>query len=166
MSQKTLSNFNKLFVEFKTALLNDEVIRKLLFYDTPDALSRTAPTIEEVSNYIFVAPIMESGITDFGRNTYIMIDIPNIDLDDTDGSGLIGMIYITPVTNYEHWMLNDNKMRLFEIAERVLQDIDDRKFSPSGKSTVMSIERVLISKQLYGYAIKVATTDDSGKSNL
>lgn len=95
-----------------------------------------------------------------------MIDIPNIDLDDTDGSGLIGMIYITPVTNYEHWMLNDNKMRLFEIAERVLQDIDDRKFSPSGKSTVMSIERVLISKQLYGYAIKVATTDDSGKSNL
>jgi hypothetical protein len=63
-------------------------------------------------------------------------------------------------------MLNDNKMRLFEIAERVLKDIDDQKFSPSGKSYVSSIERVLIDKQLYGYAIKVVTNDASSKGEF
>ena len=167
MTQKTLSNFSKLFVEYKTKLLDDEIIRKLLFYDSPDALERVAPTKDKVQDYIFVAPVMESGITDFGRNTYIMLDVPNLDLDDTDGDGsVIGMVYITPVTSYKYWMLNDNKMRLFEIAERVLKDIDDVKFSPSGKSTVMSIERVLIDKQLYGYAIKVVTTDDSKKGSF
>lgn len=167
MSQKSLRNFSKLFVEYKTILLNDETIRKLLFYDTPDALKREAPTKEAVDGYIFVAPVMESGITDFKRNTYIMLDVPNLDLDDTDGDGsVMGMIYITPVTTYKYWMLDDNKMRLFEIAERVLADIDDQKFSPSGKSTVMSMERVLIDKQLYGYAIKVITTDDSSKGSF
>lgn len=167
MSEKSLSNFSKLFVEYKTALLNDEIIRKLLFYDAPDALERVTPTKEQVDGYIFLAPVMESGITDFKRNTYIMLDVPNLDTDSTDGDkSIMGMIYITPVTTYKYWMLNDNKMRLFEIADRVLKDIDDKKFSPSGKSSVMSIERVLIDKQLYGYAMKVVTVDDTGKASF
>jgi hypothetical protein len=103
MTQKSLSNFSKLFVEYKTTLLNDETIRKLLYYDTPDALDRVAPEKEKVDGYIFTAPVMESGITDFGRNTYIMLDVPNIDTETSESDGsIMGMIYITPVTTYKY----------------------------------------------------------------
>ena len=119
MGHKDLSNFGKLFSEFKTAILSDVDIRKMLYYDSPDALSREAPSIETVSSYIFNAPLVESGIEDFNRNTYIMIDLPSVDMDFEDGNHtLLPPFMVTAITNYAHWELDNNKLRLIELWDR------------------------------------------------
>lgn len=163
MGHKDLSNFGKLFSEFKTAILSDVDIRKMLYYDSPDALSREAPSIETVSSYIFNAPLVESGIEDFGRNTYIMIDLARIDTDTEDedpSKDIIAVFAITPVTTFTNWMLDDNKIRILEMTTRIINKIDNHKFSPSGKAYIPNIERTIISKQLFGYYIRVVITDN------
>lgn len=105
LTEKTVNKVGLFINEIKTAILNSEDARKLLFYDEPDALSRTAPTIAQVeTNYVFTAPVLESGIKDFGRNTYVIIDVPDIDLDfeDAGEKEIICNVAVTAITDLKH----------------------------------------------------------------
>jgi len=167
MTDKNLENVGKMFFELKTAILNNEDVRKLLYYDSSDALSRTAPSIDDVSGYVFNAPIMESGIEDFNRNTYIMIDLPSVDMDFEDGNHtLLPPFMVTAITNYAHWELDNNKLRLIELCDRIIKQVDNIKFSMSAKSYVLTMERVIISKQLYGYTLKIWNEDNVTKEDF
>jgi len=57
-------------------------------------------------------------------------------------------------------MLDDNKIRILEMTTRIINKIDNHKFSPSGKAYIPNIERTIISKQLFGYYIRVVITDN------
>lgn len=161
ITEKDLSNFDTMLGEIKTALLNDETIRKLLFYDTSDALSRIAPAISEVSDYVCLAPLTMSAILDFERNTYILINLAtvNTDTESDDSKTLIGLDQIYSITTMKHWTLNNNKTRLIELSNRIIKIIDNVKFAPSGKAYVSSVEYKPIDDQLSGYLCKVLVVD-------
>jgi hypothetical protein len=100
---KPLNYIERAYFEIKSILLNDEVIRKLLFIDSPDALEKVAPSTQEVTNYIFISPIVETAIKDFSRNTFMMIDIPRVTvMPMTNGRNAVigtGIIAVFTKTN-------------------------------------------------------------------
>ena len=92
---KNLLNFQSTMFEIRDILLHDEIIRKLLYFDTKDAYTKTeVPSVEDLLtddtgkdlNYITLFPIMEKGVKEYGRNTYIQITLPLTDLDVSSGN--------------------------------------------------------------------------------
>jgi hypothetical protein len=164
MSNKNLTIFTQTLAEFKLLLWNDPTIRKLLVYDTPDALSKEVPSIElDSSKYIFTCPIMESGLVDFNRKVYIMMDLKDIDVDtssDDSTKDIDASLYITPITTDECWELNDNKFRLIEICDKIVDLIDGKKFSLSSKPAILMVSREIIDKRLYGYSVRILLSNN------
>lgn len=77
-----LSYIERAYFEIQTILVNDPTIRQLLYFDTPDALNKVAPSIANVEPYIHLSPISKYAIEQFNQNTFIAIDIPQIDFVD------------------------------------------------------------------------------------
>jgi hypothetical protein len=77
-SLQPLHAVERALVEIQLVLFNDPTIRKLLYYDTPDAIEKEAPTIQELADYIKVEPIADFALLNYERNSFIMIDISNI----------------------------------------------------------------------------------------
>lgn len=98
---KDLTNIMRILAEFQTALLNKPNLRKMLFYDSPDALKKEAPAIEDVKNLVTLRPLAESAIADFGKHTYIVIDIDLIDLDIDDDSQILANVDIAAITQFD-----------------------------------------------------------------
>ena len=98
---KDLTKILKILPEFKTALLADEDLRKMLAYESTDALSKDAPTIASVSDLIVLRPLAESGIRDFGKHTYIVIDIDLIDLDISDDNAITANVDIAVISQFD-----------------------------------------------------------------
>ena len=166
---KNLLNFQSTMFEIRDILLHDETIRKLLYFDTKDAYTKTeVPSVEDLLtdgtgkdlNYITLFPIMEKGVKEYGRNTYIQITLPLTDLDVSSGNNnIFAGVLVTCITDRDHYMLNDNKLRLIEIANRALQLLDGAKCSAAGKLEVINMQEVIFDTEVYGYTLKVVTTD-------
>ena len=160
---KDLTKILKILPEFKTALLANEDLRKMLFYESPDALSKTAPTVANVTDLIVLRPLAESGIKDFGKHTYIVIDIDLIDLDISDDNAIVTNVDIAVISQFDTWVLDGDKIRVLEICNRVLNAIDSKKFTQSGEADVWEIRRVTINKQSTSYVCRVLISDDAAK---
>lgn len=167
--KKNILNFQSAMFEIRTILLSDPLIRKLLYFDGKDAYDKKEiPTIEQLlydangkdANYITLFPIMEKGVKEYSRNTYIQITLPVLDLD-TEGNGdnLFAGIIITVVTDKEHYVLNNNHLRLFELCNRIIALVDDFKGSPAGKLDIIKMEGIIFDTEVYGYNLKVMVTD-------
>jgi hypothetical protein len=160
---KDLTKILKILPEFKTALLADEKLRKMLAYESTDALSKDAPTIASVSDFIILRPLAESGIRNFGKHTYIIIDIDLIDLDTSDDNAITASIDIAVISQFDTWVLDEDKVRVLEICNRVVNAIDSKKFTMSGEADVWEIRRVTIDKQSTSYVCRVLVSDDAAK---
>lgn len=174
MTNKDITNIENTMFAVRTTLANDKTIRKLLYYDTPDALDKQeAPSIDQILGrvengieYITLFPVMEKGVVEYGRNTYIMITLPMIDLDLSDSSEIFVGFQITAISDMKHYMLNHNKLRLMEICNRVIELIDNQKFPTAGKTEVLQMEQVIFTNQVYGYNLKVMCADQGQGSNF
>lgn len=156
----------RILAEFQTALLNKPNLRKMLFYDSPDALKKEAPAIEDVKNLVTLRPLAESAIADFGKHTYIVIDIDLIDLDIDDDSQILANVDIAAITQFDTWSLSQNKIRVLEICNEIISAIDGKKFSASGAADVWEIRRVTINKQSNSYVCRVIIGDDISKEGF
>ena len=73
----------------------------MLFYESTDALSRSVPTIDDVSDLIVLSPLAESGIRAFGKHTYIVIDIDLIDVEISDDNAISTNIDIAVISQFD-----------------------------------------------------------------
>ena len=156
---KSLKNLNKGFYEMKTALLANEKIRKILYYDQPDALSQSVPAVEAVYDYITFVPITESGIVDYKKNTFISITSPKIDIDLEEHNNLYFSFYVTIISKKDVWELEGNKLRLISLADEVIDSLDAKKLSFPAKLEVIGMQQVIYDASTYGYTIKVFCSD-------
>ena len=168
LTQKTVAKAGIFVNELKNAILDSENARKLLFYDDPDALTRIVPSVEQVKDYIFTAPILESGIKDFERNTYVIIDVAQMDLDfeEVGQKEVIYNVAITAITDLKHWELQEKKLRLFELCDAIIKSVDNQQMSMTEKVYIFKAERVIIDSQLYGYVMKITISDNVAKASF
>lgn len=146
----------------KNCLLNDDVVRKLVYNDSNNALNMETPDIDKVNKYITLRPIYQfENMADFSQNSMINIYF-------TDGSpqeeevGIEGIIQINIVVNIDKWELVDNKIRPIHLANRIIKLLDDKKFTTSNSLSLENINQLIISKQLVGYALLFNVVDGSG----
>lgn len=148
--------------EIRNTLLGDEVIRKLVFQDSNNALNMLPPAPEEVEDYITVAPIYEfQDKSNLARNTMINIYVAEWQSDEDIASGS-GVIRVNVVCNVDHWRLVDNKIRPLALADRVIELLEGKKFSISNPLHFDTLEELIITKQMTGYALIFTATDGSG----
>lgn len=146
----------------KNCLLNDDVVRKLVYNDSNNALNMETPDIDKVNKYITLRPIYQfENMADFSQNSMINIYF-------TDGSpqeeevGIEGIIQINVVVNIDKWELVDNKIRPIHLANRIIKLLNDKKFTISNSLSLENINQLIISKQLVGYALLFNVIDGSG----
>lgn len=154
-------NIQKTQYEIKSALLNNADIRKLLYYDQPDALSLEAPTIEQVKEHITFFPINEMGIQNYDKNTLLSITCARIDTsvnEEDNGSLYVGYL-ITVVTTKNVWELSDYKIRLIELASLIRETLDGKKFSLPLPLEVLIIDDMILDGSRAGYIIKLDSGD-------
>jgi DNA-binding transcriptional regulator/RsmH inhibitor MraZ len=75
-----------------------------------------------------------------------------------------GIIQINVVYNVDKWELVDNKIRTLELANKVIELLNNTKFSVSNKLNFTNLQQLILSKQLVGYALLFSIND--GNSNL
>ena len=146
----------------KSLLLTDEIVRKLVYNDSNNALNIEAPNVDETDKYITLHPIYQfENVGDYTQNGMINIFFDN-GSPSVDDNALTGVIQVNVVFNIDKWELVNNKIRPLMLSNRIIQLLDGRKLTLSNPLEFNSIQQLIINKQLVGYALLFDIVDGSG----
>jgi hypothetical protein len=167
-SLQPLHAVERALIEIQLLLLNDPTIRKLLYYDTPDAIEKEAPTIQELADYIKVEPVAEFALLNYERNSFIMMDISNIALlprqmgkNVIEAVGAIGIF-----TKLDLWLLKDKRLRTNAIADRIIAILHELKLSAVGPVNIIQLKRLNVSQDISGIVIGFSIIDDQTTTTI
>lgn len=156
-----LANINKSVLQIGQLLAQNSKIASLLYYDTPDALEQDIDiSLNQLINdkYITVYPPVETAIKDITRNTFLIILLDNINLRYTDNNKSANItIYVS--TDADHILLENNKNRLLELNDLIVETLDNKKLSSAGQIMISSISHVMLNEFRAGYRISLSLTD-------
>lgn len=159
-----LRRIQSTLAEIKATLLNNGVIRQLLCNDSNNCLNMETPTVKSAEKYITLRPIYQFENTDdYSQQGMVNIFLADGEPDD-DINMFNGVIQVNVVYNVDKWELIDNKIRTLELANKVIELLDNKKFSISNKIEFTNLQQLILSKQLIGYALLFTVND--GNSNL
>jgi len=137
-------------------------LRKLVFFDTPNAISSTTvPTIEEVKPHIVVSAIFDVTEPPFDKNTIVSIVLNKGNYDD-EKVLLRGMVKITVLTRSDLWELTGNKIRPLEISNIIVEQLNNQKISSSHKLLFANIDLAILNENVNGYTISFFLEEGSG----
>jgi len=148
-----ISNLNKTLYAIKSKLMNNNELTKLLFYSVTNPLEQADLTTAQKDTIITLNPIVEYN-TDPNNtiNNFISIGIPMIGFGDKT-EGVLIRLDIAIVCHVDYWELNNNRLRLMKIAEVVFNELNEQKFSLSGKFIVDTFKPELFQNNLAGYRL-------------
>ena len=162
-----LKNLKNAPIEIASTLASNETIVRLIYDDEPSVLlnkKTISLLIEELinQNYIGFYPATETGINSIDRNTFIIINLEDFNLQNTDSNtGCTGAIYIT--TDKAHCLLSNNKLRLLELIDEIETTLENKKLSAAGKIQLTSVNYVVFSVFWCGYRINFRISDQSNR---
>lgn len=157
---KNLVNIKKIPFEIAQLLAGNPNFCSLILDDSDDP-GKVETSLTELLNSHYLTiypPVNDGGITDYGRNTYVVILLDSITTESQDNNmNVTGYIYIT--TDNSHILLSQNRSRLLELADVVLQTLNGAKLTSAGQMEIGSITHVMISNFRAGYRINFTVTD-------
>lgn len=145
-------DLEKIMYEIQRELLNSETLRKALYYSDRDALTRPAPKYEDVRDLVKVAPIIfvDSETEEDEANSFITIEA--IEGDFIIAAGTIALkVGIT--TDRRIWELDDERIRVYVIAEEVLKLLEGFKSSAAGRLEMAVFKQTYYNKNLIGISL-------------
>lgn len=154
------ANYEKVFYEIKNTLLNSEDLRKLVFYNTPDALQKVAPTLNEAGQSIYIKPIIYvyADSPEFGLSTFISIGlIESIILDGSISSS----IKVSVACDRKIWELEGNRVRPLAILTEI-SNLDNLKLETAGKLIFRVVKEVYFNNDLVGYTALFDINEEKG----
>lgn len=163
---KTLRNIKKSVMEIAQLLAQNDNIVKLLYNDEATALIDEKPSVDLNTliheHYICVCAPVESGIKDQWKNTFLTVLMDNIYFGRQDDNSAVSMkIYVS--TDEQHLLLADNKNRLLELIDEVVNTLDGYKLSSAGKMEVSSCSHTMLSEFRFAYMIIVNFNDQNAR---
>ena len=157
---KNLRNIKKVPFEIGQLLANNKRFCSFLVDDTNNPGDVSMSFIELLNEkYITIYPPVEDGaIEQYNRNTYVIILLDSISTADSNANiGVSGNIYIT--TDVNHILLTENRNRLLEMADEVLQTLDNAKLTSAGEIHINHISHTMINTFRAGYRISFTLSD-------
>jgi hypothetical protein len=155
------TNFEKIFYQIKNTLLNSNDFKKLVFYNSADALSKSGiPTYEEAAQNVYVKPIIYvyDDSPEFGLSTFVSIGL--FESIVLDGS-LSSSIKISVACDRQVWELNDYRVRPLAILSEIAK-LNEMKFDVAGKLILRVVKEVYFNNDLVGYTALFDIDEEKG----
>ncbi len=154
---RNLLNIKKAPLEVAVLLAQDDIICKLLVNDNPTALTDPRPekTVNEMiqENYVSLQPPVESRIEQYGRNTFVSIQLGSVFTGDDFNVQANLALYVS--TDSDHLLLANNRNRILEICDRIFSLLEGRKLSSSEALSVRTLDPITLSEFHAGYRILI-----------
>ena len=147
-------------------LLNDVVVRKLLYHDSNNALNMADVDQSAVEKYITNYPIYQfENKADYTQNAMVNVFLADTGLDDEQIT-LQGVLLINIVVNVDKWELVGGRCRPLALADRIIMLLNNENLGLSNPITFDSFQELLVSKKLVGYALLFNIADGVTEINL
>lgn len=147
-------------------LLNDVVVRKLLYHDSNNALNMADVDQSAVEKYITNYPIYQfENKADYTQNAMVNVFLADTGLDDEQIT-LQGVLRINIVVNVDKWELVGGRCRPLALADRIIMLLNNENLGLSNPITFDSFQELLVSKKLVGYALLFNIADGVTEINL
>lgn len=147
-------------------LLNDVVVRKLLYHDSNNALNMADVDKSAVEKYITNYPIYQfENKADYTQNAMVNMFLADTGLDDEQIT-LQGVLRINIVVNVDKWELVGGRCRPLALADRIIMLLNNENLGLSNPITFDSFQELLVSKKLVGYALLFNIADGVTEINL
>ena len=147
--------------EIKAKLRANQEIGKLVFYDTKNALSETAPSAAQIDPKIRVTAIFDITEEPYDHNTFITIVATKIQSDE-ENKNFNAIVRINVISKAQLWELDNNKIRPLEIANIVATELDNYKATASHKIYFHSAELIVLDGNTNGYGLIFHLLEGSG----
>ena len=147
-------------------LLNDVVVRKLLYHDSNNALNMADVDQSAVEKYITNYPIYQfENKADYTQNAMVNVFLADTGLDDEQIT-LQGVLRINIVVNVDKWELVGGRCRPLALADRIIMLLNNENLGLSNPITFDSFQELLVSKKLVVYALLFNIADGVTEINL
>jgi hypothetical protein len=137
MNMKTIDFVEQSVYQIKNLLLGDVTLRKLLYLQTPSALtSNTEVTASQVTDLISIIPYVQDddGVENSSQSNFIVIYPSYMDFT-SDVEHKIN-ISIDVFVYKDYYLLDGAKIRLTQILNRVVYLLEDKKLAFAEKFTI------------------------------
>lgn len=137
-----------------TKMLEDEQLKKLLYYKTDDCLLRPNLTQEEtfslIGKHIRIVPKIEK--TD-EQISYVIISFDNFTPNATNPQFRDNIITFDILCNFDLWNMGDFKLRPYKIAGRIDARLNNQKLSGIGTLQFLGANNLIINDQIAGITL-------------
>jgi hypothetical protein len=156
----------------KTLLLNED-LRKLLFYDSATIVQEKeenaisfedleVPAIELVRDNIFLQPVVEVDIQPpFNKKVFIAITSPSMGFESDDSVEYA--IKISIQMDKTNWVYDDNKIRVYRMAQLIINDLDGVKCDCATELTFEQMLETITDKTVTGKSLLFSVVDGVGE---
>lgn len=155
------TNFETIFYQIKNTLLNSADLKKLVFYNTADALTRAEPTYAEAEPSIYIKPIIYvyDDSPEFGISSFISIGLVEAAILDTS---IMASLKISVACDRKVWELANDRVRPIAILSEIANNIDGLKIETAGRLTLRIFKEVYFSNELVGYTALFDIDEEKG----
>lgn len=165
-----IEQIEKTINEIAHVLGNNEKLCRLLYIDSPDALTKPnfiKPTFQTLfdEKYINTTPQQQSGIQELGRNTFIILRISSLRFTE-DSNNIEVYADCSIITNTNTVRLEGNRDRALLIADTIEEALTNHKFSSAGEIYVDDIDNVVYSEYEFGYIVSFNFKDQITKKKV
>lgn len=143
-------NAEKLFSQIKTALLESSDLKKLIFYNTPDTLSRPEPTDSEAKACMYTKPIIYIYEDSAEKDISSFISIGIVEALIQPGS-IVYSIKVSVACTRDIWDIDNDRVRPIAILSEIANTLHNRKFSAAGKLVLSVFKEVYYNEEVIGY---------------
>ena len=137
-----------------TKILEDDELKKLLYYNTKDCLSKPSLTQEQsyslIGNNVRIVPRLP--IEQEGK-PYILIAFDNFMENASNPQFRDSIITFDILVPFEMWDLDDFRLRPYKIAGRIDGRINNQKLTGIGKVQFLSANQMIINDQFAGLSL-------------
>lgn len=148
--------------------LSNERLKRLLYYTTPDALSRPNLTEEQslslFGNNIKIVPKL---YVDNSVLCYIVISFDNFILNNTNPEFRDNIIAFDIICHFDQWNLKDCGLRPYKIAAEIDTLLDKQHLTGIGKLQFLGADQINLTSEYAGLSlIYSATHGEEDKKQL
>ena len=138
-------------------LLKNERFKRLLFYNSKDAMERPNLTQEEslglINKNIKIVPKL---YVDGSVLSYVIINFDNFTSNQTNPEFRDNIIEFDIVCHFDQWQMNDFKLRPYRIAAEIDSMFDGKHLTGIGELEFVDCFQILLTSEYAGVCLRYA----------
>ena len=145
-------------------ILKNQDLCKLIYYNEPNPLSQ--PTISSTRSALLLKqlfPMPKKAPAETEQTTIVNVHLMRAELTDKNKGFADEYVAIDVMTHLEKWMIDDGKIRTYEIVNRIDNMLNNQYLSGYSMNYILltDIKEIMYSDYFYGYRLVYKFTNNS-----